>query len=232
MIFLLLLPLFAQAHAKHAASPAAQNTLFAKCDDSEKSKRILSLVYFSEDQKWQTYVEVDVRGCLYTTRLWAVNANEHKLLYFMPPQRDATANGMEILGWGKNSKMVLVRTEEWQMGSDAADTQGVVAIDVGTGMVYAPNLGRMLDQRKDKKCMFRVTDAGFRAGANVDLLIRAQFSTFVDPGDTEQDVPSTKRCEKTEETWSFDFATGEVKQVPNAEPLLLYRKASSEGYDH
>lgn len=237
-ILLLLLPVIGsawQAPSSQPTSPAAQTTLFVGCQESEKPKHILSPVSFSENQKWQAYVEVDVRsdlGCLYTTRLWVVKANEHKLIYLMPPKRDATANGMEILGWARESRMVLAKTEEWQIGSDAPDTQEVVAIDAGTGMVYAPNLEEMLDQRKDKRCMFRVTDAGFRAGENVDILVRAQFSTFFDVDETEADVPLTKRCDKKEETWSFDFANGEIKRVTNSEPLLLYKKFVSNGDSH
>ena len=30
-------------------------------------------------------------------------------------------NGTEILGWARNSRMLLVQTEQWQYGSDAPD---------------------------------------------------------------------------------------------------------------
>jgi len=217
------------------SSAAAQTTLFVDYQEGEKPKHILSPVSFSEDQKWQAYVEVDVRndlGCLYTTRLWVVKANERKLIYLMPPKREAVGNGMEILGWARESRMVLAKTEEWQVGSDAPDTQQVIAIDVATGMVYAPNLELMLDQSKQKQCMFRVTGAGFTASRNVDILVRAQFSTFFNVDETEADVPLTKRCDKKEETWSFNYASGEIKQVTNSEPLLLYKKFVSNGDSH
>jgi hypothetical protein len=77
----------------------------------------------------------------------------------MPPKRNDSANGMEILGWATNSSMLLVRTAEWQYGSDAAPGEQVLAIDAGTGMVYQPELKAMLDERKDKQCWFRVLDA-------------------------------------------------------------------------
>ena len=99
-------------------------------------------------------------------------------------------------------------------------------------MVYEPNLEHMLDGRKDKQCMFRVTDAGFRAGETEDILVRAKFSTFADEGDTEQEVPPGKRCEKTEETWSFSFVTGEIKRLSNSEPLQLFKKFASNPSAH
>ena len=177
---------------------------------------------------WRAYVEVYVRsdlGCLQTTRLWVAKANKpYRLLHLMPPKRWASENGMEIMGWAKNSRMLLVRTEEWQYGSDAPDTQQVLAIDAKTAMVYEPNLAEMLQGRKDKQCWFRVTDAGFSADRNVEILVRANFSTFMDVDETEADVPLAKRCEKTEETWSFSFATGEIKQVSNTEPLHLFKR--------
>ena len=222
-----------QAPAKASTAGTADSTLFAECPEGNKSKRLVSPLSLSEDQKWRTYVDVNIRGdvgCLYTTRLWADSGNEHKLIYFMPPQREAVGNGIKILGWASKSSMVLVRTEEWQVGSDAADTQGIVAIDVRTGLVYAPDLEHMLDNRKDKQCMFRVTDAGFKAGMNVDILVRAHFSTLIEIG--EEDVPVAKPCDNDDETWSFNFANGEIKRVSNSEPLLLYRKFVSNEDNH
>jgi len=69
----------------------------------------------------------------------------------------------------KNSSMLLVKTEEWQWGSDAPDGQQVLAIDAGSGMIYEPDLESMLQARKDKQCSFRVADAGFSADRNVDI---------------------------------------------------------------
>ena len=101
-----------------------------------------------------------------------------------------------------------------------------------TGMVYEPNLGAMLDDRKDKQCIFRVTDAGFDASGSVVILVRAQISTFYEPGDEEADVPSAKRCEKSEETWSFNFANGEIKRIANSEPLQIFKKFGSSRDKH
>ena len=95
----------------------------------------------------------------------------------MPPKRTAAGNGLEILGWAKASRMILVKTEEWQNGSDAPDTQQALAIDIETGLIYEPELQAMLQTRKDKQCSFRVADAGFSAEKNIDILVRAKFST-------------------------------------------------------
>lgn len=229
LILLLLLPLTraaCQTPPENAAK--AHNTLFVDCKESEKPKHILSPVSLSEDQTWRAYVDVDLHsdlGCLYTTRLWVAKANgPYKLIYLMPPRLEAQGNGMQILGWARKSRMLLAQTEAWPIGSDAADTQQVLAIDAATGIVYEPNLGAMLDDRKDKQCMFRVTDAGFGAGRNVVIMVRAQIFTFYEPPDEEVDVPPAKRCEKSEETWSFNFANGEIKRIANSEPLHIFKK--------
>lgn len=211
------------------ANDPSGKTLFVNCPEKEKPKQVLSPVSLSEDGQWRAYVEVDVQGelgCLYTTWLWIARPNApYRLVYLIPPQRTAVANGMEILGWAENSSLLLVKTEEWQRGSDAPDRQGVLAIDAGTGMVYEPALGAMLEARKEKQCSFRVMDAGFGDGASVDILVRAKFSTAFDVDESEEDVPPAKRCGNSEETWSFDFGTGEISQVANTQPLQIVRKS-------
>ncbi len=226
----LLLPVIGftqQAPAKPLAIPPSQTTLFVNCQANEKPKKVLSPVSLSEDGTWRAYVEVDVRsdlGCAHTTRLWVARANApYRLVYLMSPERTAVENGMEILGWARNSRMILVRTEEWQFASDALDTPRVLAINAETGMVYAPRLEAMFQTRQDKNCSFRVVDAGFSADRNVNILVRAQFFDFEDG--TGLELPPAMRCGNAEETWSFNFATGEIKQVANSQPLLIFKKS-------
>jgi hypothetical protein len=212
-------------HGSIANGPS-EKTLFLDCAPGEKPKRVLSAVSVSEEAHWRAYVEVDLQpGCLHTSRLWVARQNgPFHLLYLMPPKREADGNGMQILGWARHSRMLLVKTEEWQYGSDAADVQQVLAIDGGTGMVYDPRLDAMLDDRKQEQCSFRVTDAGFSAGQNVEILVRAKFSTAIEEGETLDDVPPSKRCSADEETWSFNFATGEIHKITNVGSLQIYNK--------
>jgi hypothetical protein len=217
-----------QVSPKRAVNRSSQNTLFVDCHENEKPQRVLSSVALSEGGTWRAYVEVNVQsnlGCLQTTRLWVAKANHpYRILYLIPPKRDAAGNGMELLGWARNSRMLLAKTELWQYGSDAPSEQQVLALDAGTGEVYEPELEAMLQDRKDKQCGFRVIDAGFSSDTNVVILVRAKFFTFVEVDETESDVPAAKRCGDTEETWSFNYATWEVKQVGNTEPLHLFKK--------
>jgi hypothetical protein len=217
-----------QVPAKSATSDPLQETLFVDCQEEDKSKHVLSRVSLSEDGNWGAYVEVDVEselGCLHTTRLWVARPNApFRLLYLIPPDRTALKNGMEILGWAQHSSMLLVKTEEWQLGSDAPDRQQVLAIDAGTGMVYEPELEAMIKARSEKQCLFRVVDAGFGADKSVNILVRAKFSTAIDVDETEEHVAPAKRCGNADETWSFNFGTGEVRQVANTQPLQIVKK--------
>jgi hypothetical protein len=217
-----------QPPAKRAVNRPSQNTLFVECHENEKPKRVLSSIAFSESETWRAYVEVEVQsnqGCLHTTRLWVAGENRpYRLVYLIPPKRDFAENGMEILGWARNSRMLLVKTELWQYGADGPDLQQVLGVDAATGEAYEPDLEAMLQNHKDKQCGFRVTDAGFSSDKNVVILVRAKFFTAIDEDETESDVPAAKRCGDTEETWSFNYATGEIKQVGNAEPLNLFKK--------
>ncbi len=209
------------------AASSPKDTLLLDCDTNQKPRRVISPIAVSQDAVWQAYVEVEVRpdlGCEHTTRLWVAKAKgPYRLLYFMPPRRFAVENGMEILGWAPNSRLLLVQTEQWQFGSDAPDTQQVLAIDT-TGMVYEPRLEEMLENRKGTRCSFRVTDAGFGTGNNFIVLVRANLFTFLEVLETEAEVPAAERCTNTEETWSFNYADGEIKQVGNDEPLQVFRK--------
>lgn len=188
---------------------------------------MFSPVSLSEQGRWSANVEVDLdsRLCLSTTRLWVAKARSpYRLVYLMPPERTGQRNGMEILGWARNSSMLLVRTEQWQVGTDAPDTQQVLAVDAGTGMVYEPNLTEMLEAHKGKQCSFRVTDAGFSSEGDVNILVRVRFSTWFDEDETLEDIPPAKRCGDFDETWSFNFATGEIKPVANTEPVQIFKK--------
>ncbi len=213
-----------------SASVSPQKTLFVNlsCEQKQETNPVYGPVSLSEQGNWRAYVEVDFqdsRGCLSTTRLWVSKARSpYQLVYMMPPKRTAQRNGMEILGWARNSRMLLALTEQWQVGSDAPDTQQVLAVDAGTGMVYEPNLSELLEAHKGKQCSVRVTDAGFSSDRNVNILVRARFSTWVDVDETLQDVLPAKRCGDFEETWSFNFATGEIRMVANTEPLHIFKK--------
>ncbi|HEV2248846.1 MAG TPA: hypothetical protein VGW37_19550, partial [Terriglobia bacterium] len=132
----LALPLAGVAE-RSATSPSdkisSENTLWVGCGENKTSRQVLSPLSLSEAGDWRAYVEVDARddgGCLNTTRLWVARAGSpYRLVLMMPPERTTQQNGMEILGWARNSSMLLVLTEQWQVGSDAADTQQVLAID-------------------------------------------------------------------------------------------------------
>ena len=120
-----------------------------------------------------------------------------------------------------------MKTEAWQWGSDAHGKQQLLAVDAETGLVYEPELEAMLQGHQGKQCEFRVSDAGFSSDKNVIILIRAKFFTALDVGATEADTPVARRCGTTEETWSFNYATGEIKRVGNSEPVLLFKKFTS-----
>lgn len=230
-----ILGLTQQAPEKLLASTPSQKTLFVNCQEKDKPEHVLSPVSLSENAEWRAYVEVDARsdlGCLHTSRLWVAQANSpYRLVYMMPPKRTASGNGMEILGWARDSSMLLVKTEEWQGGSDAPDRQQVLAIDALTGMVYEPELEALLETHKDKQCAFRITDVGFSNDRNVNILVRARFYTATEVDETEEDVPPAKRCGSAEETWSFNFATGEIRKVANTQPLQIFKKSLANQRD-
>jgi hypothetical protein len=50
-----------------------------------------------------------------------------------------------------------------------------------------------------------------------------KFYTALEVDETETDIPVTSAVE-TVRTWSFNYATGEIKRVGDAEPLRLFKK--------
>lgn len=218
-----------QAPVASAGRFSSPETVFVSCNPGEKPKTVFSPVSLSEDEGWRAYVEVDVQGepeCLYTSRLWVGRADaKYRMLYLMPPERTAVANGIKILGWAEHSSLLLVRTEQWQVGSDAQSVQRVLAIEASSGMVYEPELEAIMQARREKQCTFRVTDAGFAVDKNVNILIRAHVFTLPDVDQSENGVPPAKRCADSEETWSFNYGTGEIMRVANAQRMQLVRNS-------
>ncbi|MGH9500093.1 MAG: hypothetical protein ACRD3L_13210 [Terriglobales bacterium] len=146
-----------QVPAKQDVSSSPRDLLFVDCHGNDKSKSVLSSIALSEDKEWRAYVEVNVQkqGCLHTTQLWVARVSRrYRLFYLAPPKRDLVGNGMEILGWARNSRMLLAVSDLWQDSSDARDEQQVLAFDAATGELYEPDLNAMLKGREDKQCAF------------------------------------------------------------------------------
>jgi hypothetical protein len=201
-----------------SSSTTSLDTYFVPCADEKKTSHVTGPV--SVYGKWRAYVEVTVQaGCLYMTRLWvATQGSEYRLVYLMPPERENTANGMKILGWAPGSRMILVQTERWANGTDAGPTESLVAMDAKSGVVYQPDLSVVRQDRKPR-CAFHVTGGGFDSDPNVVLLVRVKLFSFYDADETESDIPVQDRCTAGEETWSFNYANGEVKRVDNSRLL-------------
>jgi len=201
-------------------------TLMLPCHGDEYAKTVSSPIAISPDGKWRAIVRVELqRGCNYSSSLWISHGDQpFRLMYFMPPRRSASANGIQILGWGQTSPVLLIRTEQWQVGSDAADIQQVIAIDGTTGLIYEPDLQRMIEERSKsgRSCGYRVKEAGLASGNSLRVLVRVHIFTYKDD-DENRPVPEQRRCDRTE-TWSFDFADGEIKQLPSDEPISIYQK--------
>ena len=216
----------AQPLAWPPADSAVGDTLFEDCAKL-RSHHLVSPLSFSQDGLWRAWVNVDQGSpeCLLKTSLWIAHRDgPYELAYFMAPARDAGGNGMQILGWMPGASVVLVKTERWQWGSDAADVQQVLAIEASTGRVYEPRLDDILAAHVGKQCSFHVQNAGFADTAHIEIRVRLKLRTQYDVDETENDVSPEKRCGDIEETWSFDYGSGfEVKRVSNQQPLLLFK---------
>jgi hypothetical protein len=196
------------------------DTYFVACADGNKTKHVAGQV--SVHGEWRAYVEVSVQaGCLYTTRLWvATRGGGYRLMYLIPPDRWNTANGMKILGWAPGSRMVLLQTERSAVATDAGPDEAIVGMDAKTGEVYQPDLSAVLQNRKPR-CAFHISGGGFDANPNVVLLVRVKLFSSYEVDETEADVPEGDRCAAGEETWSFNYANGEIKRADNSTILHL-----------
>lgn len=215
-----------QSQAWPPVDSTVGDTLFVDCAKT-RAHHVVSPLSFSQNSQWRAYVEVDpgTPECLLKSSLWIGRPDgQYQLAYFLAPERAAGGNGMQILGWMPGSSIVLVKTERWQWGSDAEDTQQVLAIEAPTGRVYEPNLEDILAAHRGKQCSLRVQDAGFGNRTRLEILVRVKLATATDVDDTIDDVPPEKRCGDLVETWSFDYSSAyEVKQVSNQQQLLLFR---------
>jgi hypothetical protein len=219
-----------QSPAWPPAGSAVGDTLFTDCAKL-RTRHVVSPLSLSQNSVWRAYVDVDGGSpeCLLKSSLWIARADSpYQLAYFMAPARDAGGNGMQILGWMPGPSVVLVKTERWQWGSDAGDTQQVLAIEASTGRVYEPRLDDILDAHPGQRCGFRVEDAGFANSTSLEILLRVKLATALEEDETEDDVPQEKRCGNLEETWNFDYSSAyEAKRVSNQQPLTLFRSPGS-----
>jgi hypothetical protein len=198
---------------------AIADTYFVDCAPTSRGRRLVSTMSRSGD--WRAYVEVRVdANCLHTTKLWAAKAHDaYRLIHLMTPNRSSIGNGMKILGWAPGSRMVLVQTIRWQEGSDAGPSEGVLAIDAKNGLTYEPDLSAVKQDRPER-CGFNVTGARFAPGPNVVILVNVKLFTAMDADETESDIPIPERCTATEQTWSFNYATGEVRRLADGSEFV------------
>jgi hypothetical protein len=202
----------------------AQETLTFLCNEQAKLTQIRSRVSYSNDKKWRAYVDVKARGdlgCVHTTELWVGPADgPYRIAFVIPPESYAYGNGMKILGWEKSGSVLLARTDQWQEGSDALDTEGVLAIDASSGLVYTPDLSAMMAGRlKNDRCYMRILDAALGPSRGVNIIVRAQFKTFIDFDERKEDITPASNCNDTKETWSFDFDNGRIRQLSERESV-------------
>lgn len=205
---------------------SAQDTLTVICDEHAKLTEVRSKVSYSNDKKWRAYVNVATGsdlGCAHTTELWVGPVGgPYRPAYVIPPEPYAYGNGMKILGWERNGSVLLARTDQWQEGSDALDEEGVIAIDASDGLVYKPDLSVMMASRhKNDRCFMRILDAALGPSRGVNIIVRAQFRTFIDFDERKQDITPAPNCNDTKETWSFDFDTNRIRQLSEKERVPM-----------
>ncbi len=138
----------------------------------------------------------------------------------MPP------DPLEYCQWHEDSRLgsgfakisTCLQTERSAVATDAGPDEAIVGMDAKTGEVYQPDLSAVLQNRKPR-CAFHISGGGFDANPNVILLVRVKLFSFYEVDETEADVPEGDRCTAGEETWSFNYANGEIKRVDNSTVL-------------
>lgn len=224
---LLLLAMTIPAAAQSAPAPVpGQNTLFVECPQRVNRKIVSSPIAISATGQWRAYAQVEVHdGCLHTTRLWVSRNNQPWcLIYMISPTREEDGNGMQILGWAASAQLLLVKTQHWQNGSDGGARESVLAINPATGYVYDPDLDAIVEDRGQQSCGYEVNRAGFASGPNLTILVGVHLFTYFEEGTDPEDMPQEKRCTEGDETWSFSYASGEIKKVEDAQPGGLFKK--------
>ena len=89
----------------------------------------------------------------------------------------------------------------------------------------------MLESRKTDRCYLRIDDAALAPGKSVIILVRAQFQTYFDGDETEKNVIPQPNCNKTNEIWSFNFNTGQIRRLSDTDPVATELKSRKQTGD-
>ena len=65
----------------------------------------------------------------------------------------------------------------------------------------------------------------------MNILVRAQFKTYIDVDETEKDVIPQLNCNDTNEIWSFDFNTGQIRRLSDTDPVATELKPRKQSGD-
>ena len=192
-------------------------TLWSDCGTGEKkpeARDITGPVFVAKSGQHRAKVKLKVKvkgyDCKNTTTLWFSEGTtlEFKSAYTQSPiEPDVQGNGMQIVDWSPDGKLLLTELWKWTtMGNDAGVDQSIIIFYPSRRKRFEVDLKRFQPDPK-AECSIQYQLMGFTSDAWV--VMKTRISTFYEDGESTDDKPPDKRCERPVEVWKINPRTQE-----------------------
>ena len=197
-------------------------TLWVDCgtgDQKPEARDIVGPVFVAKSgqHRAKAKVKVKVKGydCHNTTTLWFSEGTtlEFKAAYTqLPIEPDVRGNGMQIVDWSPDGKLLLTELWQWNtMANDADFGQRIIVFNPQHNKHFEVDLKKLQPDPK-AECLIQYQLLGFTSDSWVAL--KTKVSTFYSVDDTIDGKPPDARCELPVEVLKIDPQTQERLPLP------------------
>jgi hypothetical protein len=185
-------------------------TLWVPCDEHHPAPRlVVGSTLVAKATGVRATVKVDQDGsCANTTNLIESAEGSQKIWVEPPkPKEHLTGNGMNLVDWSPDGKMLLAELWYWtQEPNDAGIDKQVLVFSPEHGSVRQVETETFLADQNGHSCNLDFELLGFTPEGWVAM--RTQVTQFYEVDEQERsDIPAAKRCVEKHEVWAIDPET-------------------------
>ena len=191
-----------------------EKTLNVSCGASSVAKTARSAVLASPQNRNRAYTEVSVSttpgNCANNSKLFIASSSSgshYKLVFLQEPTELQTGNGIKIVDWSHDDRLLLFEVIQWQYGSDARPEEHILIYDSQSGVFLPVRVDFV--EKFGPGCVMKIDPLGFSSTNQAILEISARQDYH------EEGAPLTPRCAEQKGLWSYDPSSYKVKPLPS-----------------
>lgn len=192
------------------------NTLNVSCGGKLTAKDVKSSVLTSPQNANRAYSEISVRpsarNCANSSRLFVQSpwrGKQYNLVFLQEPTDLQQGNGIRIVDWSRDGRLLLFEVILWQYGSDARPDKDILIYDTKSG-VFSPLRFEDFIRQFGEGCFVTMNPAGFSPDNQAVLEVTARQDY------DEEHHPVKPRCAERKGLWSYDPSTYKMKALTSA----------------